>query len=117
MSNAPAPRPGTASGPRAWNAFIATDIEPAGDDAKGVAAAECLQVEVVHVGLADPVKVAGQLEQLAAHVGAERLLQLGGQRQLVERAIEAGIGTPARLTFDDHVRRRLTTQFHRVGGG
>ena len=52
---------------------LAADIELAVDDAERAAAAECLQIEVVDFGLAGPVKGAGQIQQLAAHVGAERL--------------------------------------------
>ena len=43
-------------------------------------AAESLQIEVVDVGLADPMEVARQRQQLTVQVGAERLLQPGGER-------------------------------------
>ena len=64
------------SGPRAWNAFISppTSSGPV-DDAERAAGAERAQVEVVDLRLAGPVEVARELQQLARHVRAERLLQ------------------------------------------
>ncbi len=65
---------------RVEGVHLAADLERAGDDAERASAAEGLQIEVVDVGLAGPVEVVRQRQQLAAHVGAERLLQLGRQR-------------------------------------
>ena len=58
---------------------LAAQVEIAADDAERVTGAEGAQVEVVHLGLAGPVEIAGELEQLAAQVGAERHLQLATQ--------------------------------------
>jgi hypothetical protein len=43
-------------------------------------------------------------------------MQLGAQRQLVERAVEIRIGAPIGLAFDDHSRGRFAAELHGIGG-